>query len=332
MADPAKGKNSYIQIATQTAFDTAVAAVEKLEILPSPGLQLIPTDIPDESLYDGHSARALIDGGITCEGTLRRRANYDGGLRILRAAMGSYAASTVETGVRDHTFKEGDPGILTIEECKGNIPIGKVYRGIGLKPVRWSFEVAINQLATWEFEFLGKDLVPDFTPTPALSFPADIPVQFNQVPSGQLVDGTVDQHTTDVRVRRIRINWSRALNKEDALQIGPSLNISEPFADEMITCEWEVEQQFRTMTLFKDFLRTRQESLLDLKFQHPTTIGATSKRELHFTSFRTKLKSYTVPNDRWGVITSTATWSTMRDPTSASCLVARIRNTETALP
>ena len=330
MAEP-RGHKSYVQIGTEGAstWGTPVASTQKLELI-SESVEIVPTVIDDPSLFDGRSHRSIIDGGIHAAGSMQFRGNYEGHLQLLRAALSTYTNALVETGVRDHTFKEGDGRSLTMQIGKGDIPTTKVFRFDGAKPRSFTFEVAANGMAKWDFDFLGKDLQSNITPTGALSFPAVLPILFSQIPSGGLGDGSGDTET-DVKVKSIKITFNASLeDPEEAMFLGESANMGEPLPDDFVVTEWEFTQSFKTQALF-NAARSRTVADLALFFRHPTTIGATSNREFEFTSANAKLVGYSNPVAGYGRLVSTARWRSFFNATDGGGLVIRVRNTEAAL-
>lgn len=330
MPEP-RGHKSYVQIGTEGAstWGTAVAATQKLELI-TESVEIMPTVIDDPSLFDGRSHREIIDGGIHAAGTIRHRANYEGLLQYLRAALSTYTNALVETGVRDHTFKEGDGRSLSIQIGKGNIPASKVFLFYGAKMRSFTFECAANGMATWDFDFLGKDMLTNQTPTGSLSFPAVLPVLFSQIPSSGLDDGSGDAEA-DVKVRSVKITFNAPIeDPEEAMFLGASPNMDEPLPDDFVVTEWEIQQSFKTDALYTK-ARSRTVAALGLFFRHPTVIGTTSNREIEFTSTNAKLVGYSNPVTGYGRLIATARWRSYFNATDGGGLVIRVRSTEAAL-
>src|SRR5689334_20580233 len=108
---PGQGRKSYLQWGIETTWGTAVAATNKLEII-SESVTAEQDEIPDPSLYNGRSPRATYQGRRFGRGDIVVRGNYEGILPLFKLAMPGYSNTLVETGVRDHFFKEGAVGSL----------------------------------------------------------------------------------------------------------------------------------------------------------------------------------------------------------------------------
>jgi len=132
---PGLGHKSYLQIGPkESTYGTYIAPTAKLELMswdvnPNVGV------IQDPSLYSQQSRRALYQGLYTVGGTFKVRLNYEGLLEIFRGIFGNYPApTTVETGVRDHFFKEGATlNSYSPEVIIGDVTTNKCFRMLGSK-------------------------------------------------------------------------------------------------------------------------------------------------------------------------------------------------------
>jgi hypothetical protein len=330
---PGLGHKSYLQIGPkETTYGTYIAPTAKLELMswdvnPDVGV------IQDPSLYSQQSRRALYQGLYTVAGTFKVRLNYEGLLELFRGVFGTYPAPTVvETGVRDHFFKEGATlNSYSPEVIIGDVTTGKCFRMLGSKfhglRVAGRAGNGVDGMLTAEFTVTAKDFVSNQTPVGALSFPPVFPVLFHQAIT--VDDGTADA-AASVRVRSFEVTLEQPHTADERAYLG-SLTIDEPLRQDFITARWRLEQEFTTLTQW-DAARAFTLGSPQFVFQNPTTIGVSSKREFELRSNKANLVEFSAPVSDYGVLVSTATWEAYFDATDASALLARFRNTEVALP
>lgn len=323
----ALGHKSYFQIGAESTHGTGVAATAKLEMI-SCGIKPILASIPDPSLYDSRSPRSIIQGPYLFRGPIVVRLNFEGMIRLFEMAFGSLTTTTPETGVRDHTFKEAATlPSKTLEVVRGNIPAGQCEDFVGCKcdkmTIRGSAEQGPGWLITGEFDILAKDKLTGQTPA-TLSFPPIFPVKMDQLIT--IDDGTADA-PTEVKLKSFEVTLENRLIADD-LQ-GGSLTADEPVPGELLVASFSVTKKFRTKTL-ADAAKAATTGSPQFVFQHPTTIGSTSKREFELRMGTATLDDYDDPVNGYGHVLQTARWIAAKDVTDASALVARFRNTETA--
>jgi len=328
---PGLGHKSYLQIGPkETTYGTYIAPTSKLELI-SWDVEPNVSVIQDPSLYSAQSRRGLFQGPYSVRGTFVVRLNFEGLLELFRGLFGTYSNSLVETGVRDHTFKEGATlNSYSPEVIIGDVTAGKSFRVLGMKLIsmRVSGRAGTGDDAMLQVEFtvLAKDYVSNQTPTGALSFPAVFPVLYHQ--GITMDDGTADA-AGSVRIRSFEVTLEQP-HTEDRFYLG-SLTMDEPLRQDFLTARWRFEQEFTTLTQW-DAARAFTNGSPQLIFQNPTTIGSTSKREFELRSNKSQLVEMSAPVAGYGVILSTAVWEAYNDTGDATALLARFRNTEAALP
>jgi hypothetical protein len=332
---PGTGRASFLQWGPKEAsYGTFQAPTQKLELVswsvnPEIGF------IQDPSLYGQVARRGLFQGGLVYKGTFVVRLNYEGELELFRGAFGTYSSALVETGVRDHTFKLGALlNSYSPEVVIGDIPAGKCFRMLGAKlvgiTIRGTAGTGNDAMLTAELTVLAKDFLSDQTLTGSLAFPPLFPVIYH---SNNLAGAVVDDGTGDaaanVRVRSFEVGLESP-HTEDRFYLGSQF-IDEPVRADFATPTFRFTQEFTTKTQF-DAARAFTEGSPRLVFQHPTVIGAASKREFELRANRANLREYTSPVESYGILISTATWEAFHDDTDVSAVVGRFRNTEVALP
>lgn len=151
------------------------------------------------------------------------------------------------------------------------------------------------------------------------------PVLFHQ---GITMDDGSGDAAASVRIRSFEVTLEQP--HAERAYVG-SLTVDEPLREDFLKATWRFTQEFTTTTQLAA-ARAFTVGSPQLVFQHPTTIGSAVKREFELRSNQANLVEFTDPVEGYGVLISTATWESWFDPTDASALVARIRNSEPQLP
>jgi hypothetical protein len=328
---PGLGFKSYIQLAPETTYGTAVAATSKLELIEATISPVIGV-ILDPSLYNKQSRRALYLGGLLFKGTIKVRLNFEGMLELLRGVTGTYTFPTVggETVIRDHTFKEGATlKTYTIELIEGDVATGKCQRLVGATltdlQLAWTAGVGVDAMGVATFTVVAKDKVSGVTPTAALNFPAIFPVLFHQAITTD--DGITIDATN--RLRSFEVMLSNP-HDEARFYLG-AVNIDQPVRNDFIKPTMKFTQEFQTAGQF-DAARAFTAVSPQVVFQHPTTIGVASKREFEVRMNSAQVTSFSVPVTGYGVLISTCEIEGFQDPTDASAMVIRVRSGDAGLP
>jgi hypothetical protein len=327
---PADSHKSYLQLGLATTWDTPVAATIKLPLLEE-DIELDADVIEEDVMWGNDNLRSLQQGSRFAKGSFTVLMNLDDCLEIMRGSVGAYANSLVETGVRDHFFRSGGAlKFYSLEVVKGDVPAGKCWRVPTAKFVNIKIEGSnapgIAGIVKARVTIIGSDIDDNFTPTGALTFPSNLPVKFDL--NTVMDDGTADA-ASSIRVR----NWSLELDQPhtDRDRVYGSLKIDEPARKSRLSAVWTFTQEFQTKTQMDALLACTSGSPR-IQYQHPTTIGSTSKREFELRSGEAKLLSVSPPQPGPGVVICTSTWKASYDATDTCALLARFRNTQNALP
>lgn len=330
MAIPGQGHLAYLQFGKESAYGGGATPTSKVELINWD----VPADIGlirDPSLWNNPARRKVYPGPLAFRGTFTVRCGFDGVLEILRGCMGSYSASTVETGVRDHVFKQ--ISLLPSYEMQvslGDITAGTVFRLRGAKFIGATFAVTAGDgedgLLTLEVTVHAKECTPGQTPTGAAAFPAFVDaVLYHQAIT--VDDGTADA-ASSIRVRSLRVALDQPHNERRDYM--GARTPDEPLRSGHLVPTWTLEQEFITLTKHNAVVGATEGSPRFV-FQHPTTIGVSSKREFEIRSGSAVLSGYKNPIEDYDVVMEEATWEAYHDATDASALYVRVRNTEAAL-
>jgi len=334
MGAPGVGHKGYVQLGEESTYGTAIAATHKLAVLNS-DIKLEAPPIPDQLLGGTRWGRTVAQGTKRARGTISTHLTFDGLLAILRGAFGTYTQTTVETGVRDHLFKIGATlKSFTVQEILGDVSVGTCFRSTGMKidklTLRGTAGQGVESIVGMELGVLGQDRLSNQTPTGSLAFPPYFPVQFN---AGMTTvdDGTADA-AVDVRVRSFEFTLENMLTDDRFYGSGPA--IDEPVPGDKLKATMKFQQEFQTRTEF-DAYRALTVGSPKLIFQHPATIGSTSKREFEIRMNQAFLEEDpTPPLDGPGVLIANSTWVGFFDGvdgTEATPVAIRVRSTDAAL-
>lgn len=134
--------------------------------------------------------------------------------------------------------------------------------------------------------------------------------------------------TNPIRIRSFELDYAQP-HDEGRFYLS-SLNVDELIRSDFLVAKWRITQEFVTQTQF-DLARAFTAGSPRLLFQHPTTIGAVSKREFELRSGSAQITDWSQPVQGYGIIIATATWEAFQDATDTSAVFARFRNTAAAL-
>jgi len=316
------GYKSYMQFVEETVYGTGVAAAFRYELI-SANVQPQMGTIPDPSLNNARSRRALYQGGLFYRGTILLRLNFDGLMKLFKIAHNNITTTVVEAAVSsDHICREGtlSPGSLTVELVEGDIPVGKAQRLLGLKilgyTVRGTAGLGADAMLQVELEVIAKDKVTNFTVTPALTPPGVNPVLFHH---GLTIDnGTA---TAGIRVRSFEVSFATPLT-DDRFYLG-SKNIDEPLPNDFLRPTWRITEEFQDVNALAA-LQAATVGTPQLIFRGGA-LGA-NFYEFEMRSNKTLFTEHSTPVEGYGIILMTTAQEAYNDPTDAAALLVRFRN------
>lgn len=332
---PGLGYKGKVSIAKETTYGVNPAAADAtMEILSARITPRLST-VDDPSLSATQVSRRFIgQGGQSYEFSFRFRVGYEGLLHLLRAFLPTYSNTVVETGVRDHVFKEGtELNSYSFDLFWGDVPSGRVNRFSGAYGTELRITGAAGQgegaMLTGEATFIAKIMTPNVTSMTPAALPSALGVIYHQAlrTSTNLRDGS-----------------SLAA---DAIQItGMEFSIRHPhdqnrFLFGQVSAEQPVRNGFTEGTFafdeeWNDYVLMAAATggaptALGVVFQHPTTIGAASKREFAISASSPMPGEYSTELPGFGVITQKVSYKLQYNTTDSSLAVVRVRSTEAAL-
>lgn len=332
---PGIGFNASLLLSHETTYATAPAASEyKVEIMSaeiSPRLSVIE----DPSFGGGTRSRRFIgQGGQFVEWTMKARVSYEGCLPLFRMFWPAYTGVTVDT-IRDHTFKEGTAlQSWTMDFSWGNVPSTKVTRLLGAycTGFRINGQAGTGESAMLMLELSGvaKSATPNTTPMTGGTLLTPFGVIYHQQlrTSGNFKDGSGDA-VDAIQLRNFEFGCAAPHDTQRFLfgQVNAEQAVPNGFLDGTFT----FEEEWATTSLMAAAL-ANTPTALKLYFQHPTTIGTVSKRELQIDVSSPTAADFGTAVPGFGVITQRGSFRAAYNTTDASLAIIRIRNTEVAMP
>jgi hypothetical protein len=305
------GKDSYWQLGREAVFGTAVARTHKLEMV-SEDLHFVQGVLRDPSLYNQRSRRSLDQGGVTVQGKIKTRGNYESlgmpldwlfGTATYGSAGGADAGPT--NSVYTHTYTEkSNLNSYTLDVVKGNIPASKSFLVTGAVCKGCTIRTQAvgsgeSGYVMFDWDVIAKDMQSNQTPTAALTSATVTPLTFVQSVNASLKDGTSDT-STGLRVRELEIQIINHV-AEDRFYLG-SPNIDQPLPNDFWEVKWNWTQEFQTQSQY-DNCRSFTDSTLQVLFNDS---HAGTPRGLQFTTTAGKPIDYTNPVERYGIMVAKA--------------------------
>jgi hypothetical protein len=272
--------------------------------------------------------------------TTRMRWAFEGYEALMRMLLPTYSQATVESGVIDHTFKEGFlHSSCALDVSLDNIPSGQVLRCTGCKALNWSFTLTQGQgdgaVIYKDIEWLAQNaaLVAPMTGTPTIPVQPFIPFHATLRTSGNIKDALIASGAeSSAFIRSLRVSMSNPHTVRGYL--GSQL-IDEPVRNGQTVGRIDLELQWDAnyqAAFAKALANTLQAGGLKFLLQHATTIGAASKREYEITAANPFPEEYPGPEVGIDVITQRIGYRLLYDATALSSIVVRNRSTTAALP
>jgi hypothetical protein len=334
---PGLGFNSKLLISHETTYGTAPAAAEYAVELMSAEINPRLSVIEDPSLSGTQRSRRFIgQGGQYVEWSAKFRVGYEGILPLLRLMFPGYTGATVDT-IRDHTFKEGTGATQlswTLDFVWGNVPASTCNRLVGAycSSFRMSGTAGTGEGAMLMLELSGvaKSATPGTTPMTGGTLQAAIGVIYHQQlrTTGNFKDGS-GAAVDAIQLRSFELNVTSPFDSQRFL-FG-QLNAEAPVPNGFLDATFVFDEEW-TLTSLMTAALANTPTALRLFFQHPTTIGTVSKRELQIDVNSPTAAEFSTAVPGFGVITQRGSFRAAYNTSDASLIVIRNRNTEVAMP
>jgi hypothetical protein len=327
----ARGHQSYILVAPETTYGVAATTgFFKNEVI-SMSCDPVIGSIMDTSLNTVRSRRGVYQGGLLYRGTIRVRANYEGGALplLMRAAhLGGASGAIATTGynytqnavgppaANTHLFTEGTTlRSLTIQMQEGAVA-ATVQEVRGAVITGYTFRIAAGQsgdaMGVFEFSFVAQSKTEGITENAgAAAFPAVNPVLFHQCITQ--VDGSGDATPL---IRALEFSYSAPYN-DSRYQLG-NVNPLQPLPNDFVATTMKITREFDSTA---QFVKARSfaapAAALEFVFQGATITGV-HKYEMAWKAVNARITEYGHPVEDYDVVQATTTWTPYLDATTGS--------------
>jgi len=332
---PGLGFNSKLLLAHETTYATAPAAAEYACELITAEINPRLSTIDDPSLSAGQRSRRFVgQGGQYVEWSMKVRVGFEGMLPLFRMMWPGYTQATVDT-IKDHTFKEGTSLLSwTLDFSWGNTPANKVIRLLGAfcTSFRITGQAGTGDGAMLMLELSGvaRSATPNTTPMTTATLPTPFGVIYHQQlrTAGNFKDGSADA-VDSIQLRSFEFS-AQAPHDAQRFLFG-QVNAEQPVPNGFLDAMFNFEEEYATVSLMNACLANSPTGLR-LFFQHPTTIGTVSKRELQIDVNSPTAAEFGTQVPGFGVITQRGGFKGAFNTSDASIAVIRVRSTEVAMP
>jgi hypothetical protein len=326
MAGPAQGHKAFCQfIKESSTYGTWTAPDKALEVI-SIDAQPVLATIPDPSLNNRPSLRALFQGGFLYRVKVSLRMNYEGLASVFEGCFGSAASSSaIETGVYAHTFKEASLMPAYSFELQEGDPVGDttITRYLGCKftsmMIKGTAGTGADAFLHLDVEFIAKSVTVDQAVTGSLTAASVYPIMYHHaitIDNGLSAAGTI-------RVRSFEVSLTNPL-AEDRFYLG-ALNIDEPVRNDFLSVRWKFTEEFQSRALLTAATAFTVASP-QLVFRGPALIGATKYHEFELRSNKAQWSAYSNPVSGYGIVTAQHEAQAFYDTGDATALLGRLQN------
>lgn len=312
----AVGASTVFYIGKQSARGTpqeAGASMSRHEII-SLSIEPVITDILDPSLHSGVSERAVYSGGVSWQGTLKIRANYEGlGIYdLLGAVVGTNTTGTVT--------ESENGGYWTMLYNRGGMETTPLFEQLSdVRFTGFTFKCAAGTgaeaMGTFEFTFVGSTFeaghaICSGTPPTA---PAANPVLFHQATVALWHDGLRDGASPiGYRPKSVEISYKVPLEPSNFIMT--SATSLEPSRTGPNTCEWKFEESLMSVVPI-----TAAKTGAVCSYPLTVTFASTGV-SLCFTSTTAKVSSYSGPVEGYGEVREVIGWKAYYNSTDGGAL------------
>lgn len=354
MPTPGLGHKVLLRFSEEAAYGVAEtgAADAVFEVVSTPDLDANLTFIDDPNMQaTKQSPRNISQGLQFITGGFRIRVGYEGFERLWKWLLPTYSSaqpdSVGDAAVRDHTFKEGVTAVSATLEFDYQQPTATPamrFTGALCTGFRFSLEPGggQNAILVADITFAAQDMASVAAGLTGSSVANDLPIPFHHARTAILTGSHPSPESFtyalkdggggaagDMRIRGFNLSVEVPYDTQRAYLT--SINADDPVRDGLVTATIEFDEEWNDKVLMDNAL-ANTPTAIDVLFQHPTSIGATTrKRELHLiassptpTGFRSTVVGFSVIRQR-------VVYRLAYNATDASYLKVRTRNTQSAL-
>jgi hypothetical protein len=343
MSIPALGHKSTLQICKEASYGVApAAAIARYDIANFKwSANQSAIECPNMNSA-GASTRGIIPGPMSITGSFDLCLGFGGTAAIMgdeelwRWLMSTYTSALAggETLVTDHTYKEANQQLsYTFDLSLGNIPTGKVTQFNGVYCTGWNFSVE-SGLIILSASIAASAVTENKTPMTGSLTSGNTAVISHHghllITTGNIKDGSGLDTAIVLRRLAVKVEYPHDTGRNYA---GTVWNDS-PVRNGPMTARIEGQLQWDAASyIMQAKLLTNAPVAGGLKFlwQHPTTIGSTSKREFEIIALSPVAGGFDVAMDGPGVIVQNFAWALAYDTTDTSCMTIRKRTLHAAL-
>lgn len=334
---PAVGHKSFALICKEATLGTAPAAATAKFELVNFEFSTNQSTAEDPSMSSaGYFPRAIEQGLQFVTGKFRVKVGFEGFEELWRMVLPSYSSSVVSGSVIDHTFKEGVTlSSYTIDISMGDVPTSKVTRFLGcfLTGFRFSIAAASGEsgLLIADIEFAAASVANTVTPMTTIAVANLVPIAYHRLlrTTGNLNDGT---SVTESSIYLRSLSLAIRIPHETANGYLGSVWADQPFRNGVGSGKLDIEMRWDANSLaLMTALTANSPAALTFFFQHPTTIGSSSKRELQLTMSSPCSADYGVAVQGAGMWIQKASYGLAYNTSDASALKVRARSLTAAL-
>lgn len=332
---PGLGYKGKVGFAKESSYGVNPAAQDAVMEILSARITPRLSTVDDGSLSATQVSRRFIgQGGQSYELSFRFRVGYEGLLHLLRAFFPTYSNTVVETGVRDHVFKEGaELNSYSFDLYWGDVPTGRVNRFSGAYGTELRISGQAGQgegaMLVGEATFVASIMTPNVTPMTPATLPTPLGVIYHQAlrTLTNLRDGST---LLSDAIQLTGFEFSVRHPHDTNRFLFGQVSAAQPVRNGFTEGTYAFDEEWNDSALVTAALGGAPTAV-GLVFQHPTTIGAASKREFAISGSSPQPGEYGSELPGFGVITQKVTYKLAYNSSDASFAVIRVRSTEAAL-
>lgn len=328
MGSAAVQAKNYGQFGREAVWGTPVAPTKRIPYL-SQDLEAVITKEEDPSYNGGQAANDLLSYTEHCQGPIEWQMSYDHMLWLIdwlcgTQTYGANGGTSFGPGPYTHTWYLRELHNSMVHEFSdGDIPAGKVGRGIGLKPTMFYMRgnsEGTDSIMKLGCNVVGKEYQTNQTPGATLTVSPRTFIRMGHLAS--LFDDGVGESDADTRLREIDFTVEGLNDKR--------FNAGSNFTDE----PWRNGRPKARLRL----VRERRSSAAQDLYKAGTNSGivltfvGSASLNLILTINNAKVESYKQRRDGYGLQLEELTWACLEDGgTPSSPFVLSVKNNQATI-